>query len=64
MKGEVVSTTALAGKDLSAQSRGAATGDGADGVALRIRKAGMGLEEIRQELAQRPDDRGRAGHGE
>ena len=64
MKGEVVLTTALTGKDLSAQSRGAATGDGTDGVALRSRKAGMGLEEIRQELAQRPDDRGRAGHGE
>lgn len=60
--GEVNVRAVFAGKDIAAQSRGAATSDGPDGAALRRRKRRMGSKKLRQKTAQRAQDGGTLAH--
>ena len=56
--GQVLPAATFAVKELTAQSRGAAMGDGPDSAALLREKRGSGLEEVRQKPPQRLHDGG------
>ena len=53
VEGKMPLSTLITVKDPSSQSRRAALGDGANGVALGSRKMRVNVEKIRQEQAQR-----------
>lgn len=64
MIGEVDVLAVFAGKDVAAQSRGAAMSHGPDGAALGRRKRRLGYQELRQKTAQRAQDSGAVAHAE